>query len=146
MTRRPIWDAVAAAYFGGHVTRLDRARVGRIVKYLEHRGATPAEIAVRRQRLVARWGDRADTPEALVKWWPQLDGAPQRGLPGYARPDRVEVDRSWEDARRRLAAVPTEVLEPIAKRIFRNQEPPPLDEWTNHRVGLALMELGKLSA
>jgi hypothetical protein len=69
----PIWDAVAARYFGGKVPRPQTARVGKVVRDLRDMDAQPSEIPRRADRIVREWGEGADTPESLVKHWTKFD-------------------------------------------------------------------------
>ena len=65
----PIWDAVAAQWFGGKVAEPDYARVGKIVRDLKAHGATPEEIKTRVRRYHSEWPEAECTPEAMVKHW-----------------------------------------------------------------------------
>jgi len=54
------------------VTKADNARVGKVVRDLTAKAATPAEIATRIARYRKRWPDMACTPEAVVKHWDEF--------------------------------------------------------------------------
>ncbi|QNN24939.1 helix-turn-helix domain-containing protein [Planctomycetales bacterium ZRK34] len=67
--RDPIWDAVVEAFKLNPITKAERSRVGKIVRDLRAKGATPDDIRRRLERYRATWPDMTATPEALVKHW-----------------------------------------------------------------------------
>jgi hypothetical protein len=80
--RDEIWDAVAFAFRLNPVTKADQSRVGRIVRDLKAKGATPGEIQTRLDRYRATWPNAADTPEALLKHWDRFGTSNGHGWQG----------------------------------------------------------------
>lgn len=94
-----LWDFTAYYWFGGtkengfDVPAPQRARCGRIVRDLKAYGATPEDLAKRILRYFQRFPDCECSPEAMVKWWPQL------------AEDDPGQDRLKRQAQRALAAL-----------------------------------------
>lgn len=65
----PVWDTVAALYFGGTVAEPHRTRCGKVVKQFTQLQADPDEIRRRHERMCAKWPDLTHTPEMLIKHW-----------------------------------------------------------------------------
>lgn len=85
--RKPdlIWDTVEELYFGGQVVEGQQKVCGKLVSFLKKKGATPAELRLRRQRLVDAWGAKCDTRNAIREHWDEFDGrGPQPSRPGRA--------------------------------------------------------------
>lgn len=85
MKPNPLWDAICAAFGLSPVTRAECKRVGGIVRDLELKQATPADIAIRLARYRAEWPTVADTPEALLKHWDRF-AVPGKG---QSKPGRI---------------------------------------------------------
>jgi hypothetical protein len=69
----PIWDSIVSV-FGFDSTKLtkgDRSRIGKVVRDLKIKQATPDEIRARYERMATAWRTRRFGPEALVKHWDQ---------------------------------------------------------------------------
>ncbi len=79
----PVWDCVAEQFFPSGVTEGDRTRVGKIVRDLTAKKATPQAIVTRKAEAERSWS-RACTPEALVKHWDQLGTKPATTPPPSA--------------------------------------------------------------
>lgn len=90
----PIWDAVAAIWFGGTVIPSQATRVGRVVRDLKALEATPDDIADRHERQRDEWGDAGATPESLVKHWHQFgpDRKPPNGRHEEISPARIQAE------------------------------------------------------
>jgi hypothetical protein len=72
--RDPIWDAVCSLFSLDPKTRDEHSRVGKIVRDLKAKNATPEESARRLANHKANWPNIAlVTPESLVKHWDQHD-------------------------------------------------------------------------
>lgn len=65
----PIWDAVVDVFNLNPVTKSDKTRIGKVVRDLKAKGATPELIVQACDRYRAKWPDVACTPEALLKHW-----------------------------------------------------------------------------
>ena len=72
----PIWDEVAAQWFGGDVARPSASRVGAVVRDLKDLGATPDEIRARIARHKTKWPTVTCSPESLVKNWALFAATP----------------------------------------------------------------------
>lgn len=68
----PVWDAVAATWFGGNVARPDAKRCGKIVSDLKAHGATATSIPKVLSAYKRKWPNAAATPEAIVKHWAEF--------------------------------------------------------------------------
>ena len=64
-----IWETVVQIWFPSGVAPSDQKRIGKIVRDLKAKGATPDEILTRLDRYRRQWPAAADTPEAVVKHW-----------------------------------------------------------------------------
>ena len=71
-SRNVIWDVVCDMFSLHPVTEDDRKRVGKVVRNLKAKGATPDEIKIRVNRYRERWPRVASTPEAVVKHWDEF--------------------------------------------------------------------------
>lgn len=69
----PLWDVTADLWFSGKVPSDQETRVGRIVKLLAERDATPDEVRRRLDRYRTKYPTVADTPEALLKHWGEFE-------------------------------------------------------------------------
>lgn len=87
--RCPIWDAVVAIWFPSGVDDDDRTRIGKAVKRLKAKHATPEEIKARKRRQEADWSDLGTaTLESVLKHWDKfgpkarnpLWGEPAKGV------------------------------------------------------------------
>lgn len=67
--RDEIWDEICRAFQLEPVTASERSRVGKIVRDLKQKQATPEDIAQRLDRYSRAWPQAARTPEALAKHW-----------------------------------------------------------------------------
>lgn len=70
--RNELWDAVVAEWFADGIPDSQRANVGKLVKEFRQLKATPAEIRVRRQRVLDCWGPGRDTPASTLKHWSEF--------------------------------------------------------------------------
>lgn len=87
--RCPIWDAVAEIWFPSGVDDDDRTRIGKAVKRLKAKHATPDEIKARKRRQESEWANLGTaTLESIVKHWDKfgpsatekLLGKPKKGV------------------------------------------------------------------
>lgn len=65
--RNQIWDTLVSIY--GEPTPPQRSLYGRVTKFLTEQDATPNDIQLRAQALVAKWGPDTNTVTALEKHW-----------------------------------------------------------------------------
>ncbi len=65
----PLWDTVAALWFGGTVARPHATRAGKLVRDLRDLGATPDEVRLRHERYRTTWPKATASGEALIKHW-----------------------------------------------------------------------------
>lgn len=70
--RNLIWDAICEIFGLDPVTKSETTRIGRVVRDLKLKKATPEEIRIRYQRYRSEWPKVSCTPEALLKHWDQL--------------------------------------------------------------------------
>lgn len=77
----PLWDVIVELYFKSGVSKHDETRIGKIVRDLGAKNATPEQVRTRHRKAGKEW-DRSFSPEALVKNWDQLlpstNGRPSR--------------------------------------------------------------------
>ncbi len=71
-----IWDAVVDLFGLKPATTTEKSRVGRVVRDLKLKNATPGSIAAVSSPYRREWPDMAFTPEALLKHWDQFAHAP----------------------------------------------------------------------
>lgn len=89
----PIWDTICELFALKPVTKPEKSRIGKVVRDLKAKGATPAGIRDRYARAKAEWTDartgnaKMFGPEAITKNWDQL---------GAAEPD--EFDEMYREA------------------------------------------------
>jgi len=102
--QKPLWNAVADAWFGGDVKRPHRTRVGKIVRDLEDLGATPNELRRRITNYKHLMPKCICSPEAIVKWWPTLDGGHVAGVASRSSASRAE---GMHDLRHEETPIPT---------------------------------------
>src|SRR5262249_33614989 len=100
----PIWDAVCATFGMNPQTESERSRVGRVVRDLNIKGATPEEITRRFGCYVAKWPNAARTPEALLKHWDQFPPAAGQAAAGETPQERATRLAATAERRRREAA------------------------------------------
>ncbi len=67
--RNVLWDTLCELWGLRPVTQSDKSRLGRIVRDLKLKGATPDDLRTRRERYLAAWPAAECSPEALVKHW-----------------------------------------------------------------------------
>ncbi len=89
----PLWDCVAAIWFGATVKKPQATRVGKVVRDLKAYGATPAELRIRVDRYKTQWPDAECTPEAIVKHWYRFAGAT-----AGAETDTPMTPEQWDEA------------------------------------------------
>ena len=65
----PLWDAIAAEFFGGQIPPAYRTRVGRAAKAIAEFGGQPGDIAARKREWPRVFAGCVCTLEALVKHW-----------------------------------------------------------------------------
>ena len=65
----PIWDAVVETFNLNPITKSDKTRIGKVVRDLKEKGATPDLIIAAAKRYQATWPSMAFTPEGLLKHW-----------------------------------------------------------------------------
>lgn len=106
----PIWDAVAAIWFGGKVPSDKRSSVGRVVRGLKERDATVLEVQARLERYRERWPGMNDSMHAVFANWEKLSedehaawrgrvevaGNGQHAASGKANPGNRRT-RPWEE-------------------------------------------------
>ena len=73
--KNAIWDAVCERFGLTPVLPAECTRIGKVVRDLTAKGATPAEVPIRCDNYRRHFDGAALTPEALVKHWDQC-GAP----------------------------------------------------------------------
>ena len=69
----PVWDTVVYLFFQSGVAPGDKSRIGKVVRDLKAKDATPEEISRRYEIALSNWDDHAFSPEALVKNWDQVN-------------------------------------------------------------------------
>lgn len=74
-----IWDSVCQVFSIDPQTKSEKSRVGKIVKDLKAKGATPDDIRTRHERYKLEWPGAADTPEAILKHWDRFRNAKPDG-------------------------------------------------------------------
>lgn len=96
--RNEIWDTVCDVYGFKPVTKNEQSRVGKIVRDLKLKGATPDDIRTRAGHYRQRWPKMSFTPEALLKHWDSLaepdhtEGSRVRAKPGkYANVKTIDL-------------------------------------------------------
>ncbi len=67
--RNLIWDAVVDSFALKIITKTDATRMGKVVRDLKAKGATPELIVAAVARYRAEWPSMECTPEALLKNW-----------------------------------------------------------------------------
>lgn len=77
--RDGVWDALCEAFGLKPQTKTECSRVGKHVRDLKLKGATPDEVRVRLERYRRIWPNVAATPEALLKHWDTLAVEPRAG-------------------------------------------------------------------
>lgn len=71
--RDPIWDSIVASFgFKEPHPPSEASRIGKVVRDLKIKGATPEEIARRHANAIKSWDGKPFGPEALVKHWDAL--------------------------------------------------------------------------
>lgn len=91
--RNVLWDSLCAAFALKPETPNEQSRIGKVVRDLKLKNATPDDIPLRLARYRRAWPEAADTPEALLKHWDRFGG---NGSAGSAI---VHTDMSEEYAK-----------------------------------------------
>lgn len=87
--RNPLWDAICDLFNLNPQTKSEKSCVGKIVRDLKIKNATPDDIAQRKQRYMAEWPGIECTANALVKHWDRF-GKPVEGETGPADPEHID--------------------------------------------------------
>ena len=111
----PLWDAVVAEWSLPIGTKPQRSRVGKVVVDLRSSKASPADLPIRRARMVKLWGAEADTPESLAKHWAKFCDEQRTLIPGQpSRAEQVARDKELAEAAAHVAS-PESVREQVKK-------------------------------
>lgn len=86
-----VWDAVEELFFPSGVAPSEKTRVGKIVRDLKAKSATPDQIRSRHNAARAQW-DKPFGPEALVKNWDTIKSTATDGCP-----DPANREDWWKD-------------------------------------------------
>ena len=104
--RNEIWDSVLKVFNMTDLSKSSNTRIGKVVRDLKARHATPEQILARRKRYQEMWPKMACTPEAVEKHWEALDKpaegdwgvSPRRTEPmqdGCTDDEKKEEFRMW---------------------------------------------------
>lgn len=103
--RDEIWDAVCLEFGFDKITPSEQTRIGKIVRDLKIKEATPAAIKLRGDSYRKKFPNCAYTPEALVKHWDSLKAVKQQRDIADVMHERSEKLRAKERENDRLATL-----------------------------------------
>ncbi len=68
----PLWDIVVELFFPSGVAESERTRIGKVVRNLKTKNATPEQVRGRYKAAAKQWEGSAFGPEGLVNQWDTL--------------------------------------------------------------------------
>ena len=109
--RNEIWDAVLKVFNMTDLSKSSNTRIGKVVRDLKARHATPEQILARKKRYQEMWPKMACTPEAVEKFWDDLvtkdykqDPALRQRREQYAKERERQADEWYRQRHEREAS------------------------------------------